>query len=78
MSLKTKWPYGALGVLQDEWPYGALGVLQDEWPYGALGVLQDEMALRGAWYPTGRKDFYLKPCDFGYIRVRWKFFYEPG
>ena len=37
-----------------KWPYGALGVLQDEWPYGALGVLQDEMALRGARCPTGR------------------------
>ena len=53
-----EWLYGAFGVIQDEWPYGVLDVLQDEWPYGALGVLQDEM------------DFYLKPCDFGYIRVR--------
>ena len=39
MSYRTKWPDGALGVLQDEWPYGALGVRQDEWPYGALKIL---------------------------------------
>ena len=69
-----KWLYWAFGVLQDEM------ALRGAWcPTGRMALRgawcpTGRMALQGAWCPTGRMDFYLKPCDVGYIRVCWKFF----